>query len=355
MSGEAPQKTITEIRKLAAIMFTDMVGFSRQMGADEPRMLRVLDLHNQVIQQAVVAHYGHVIKTMGDGFLVDFPSVVNAVQCAQQIQSQLRVHNAVMPRDEQIRMRIGIHLGDVVQRDGDVFGDGVNIAARLQSLAAPDTICISEVVYKEVIKKTPLDAVVALGRPKLKNIAERFQIYALLPAAPKGFRQKLQRVLCWTYVWKKQHDLAMAEGLKAIALDPNDADSYSILSQALNFAGKPEEAIGFVEKAMRLNPHYPAAYINSLGWAYGLLGRDEEAIVAVKRAVALNPDWLPPHLNLAAIYSNLSREEEARAEATEMLRISPNFSLESFRERIPYKDSLVTERFLTALRKAGLK
>lgn len=90
------------------------------------------------------------------------------------------------------------------------------------------------------------------------------------------------RVLCWTYVWKKQHDLAIAEGLKAVALDPNDADSYSMLSQTLNFAGKPEEAIGFAEKAMRLNPHYPAAYINSLGWAYALLGRDEEAIAAVK-------------------------------------------------------------------------
>jgi len=163
------------------------------------------------------------------------------------------------------------------------------------------------------------------------------------------------RVLCWTYVWKKQHDLALAEGLKAIALDPNDADSYSILSQALNFAGKPEEAIGFAEKAIRLNPHYPAAYITSLGWAYELLGRDEEAIVAVKRAVALNPDWLPPHLFLAAIYSNLGREEEARAEAAEMLQINSNFSLEGFRQRIPYKDPMVTERILANLRKAGLK
>jgi adenylate cyclase len=109
------------------------------------------------------------------------------------------------------------------------------------------------------------------------------------------------------------------------------------------------------EKAMRLNPHYPAAYISSLGWAYGLLGRDEEAIVAVKRAVALNPDWLPPHLTLATIYGNLGREEEARAEAAEMLRINPNFSLESFRQRSPYKDPIVSERILAALYKAGLK
>jgi adenylate cyclase len=163
------------------------------------------------------------------------------------------------------------------------------------------------------------------------------------------------RALCWTYAWKKQHDLAIDEGLKAIALDPNDADSYNMLSQALSLAGKPEEAIGFAEKAMRLNPHYPSAYISSLGWAYGLLGRDEEAIVALRRGVALNPDWLPPHLFLAAIYSKLGREEEARTEVAEMLRINPNFSLESFRQRVPYKDPAVTERFVAALRQAGLK
>ena len=82
-----------EIRRLAAIMFTDMVGFSRRMGADEARMLRLLEIHNQLIQQAVAEHQGAVIKTVGDAFLVDFPSVVHAVQCAQQIQAQFRAHN----------------------------------------------------------------------------------------------------------------------------------------------------------------------------------------------------------------------------------------------------------------------
>ena len=133
-----------------------------------------------------------VIKTMGDAFVVDFPSVVNAVQCAQQVQAQFRTHNAEKEKDEQIHVRIGIHLGDVVQKDGDVFGDGVNIASRLQTLAEPDTICISHMVYREVAKKLDLGTVVSLGRPKLKNIAERFQIYALLSEQPKGFRQTLQ-------------------------------------------------------------------------------------------------------------------------------------------------------------------
>ncbi|MBI3798181.1 MAG: adenylate/guanylate cyclase domain-containing protein, partial [Deltaproteobacteria bacterium] len=160
-----------ETRKLAAIMFTDMVGFSRQMGADEARMLRLLDVHNQIIQQAVAAHRGAVIKTVGDAFLVDFPSVVHAVQCAQQVHTQFRAYNAEKTKDEQIHVRIGIHSGDIVQRDGDVFGDGVNIASRLQALAESDTVCISDVVYRDVAKKLSLGTVVSLGRPKLKNIA----------------------------------------------------------------------------------------------------------------------------------------------------------------------------------------
>ncbi|MBI3796633.1 MAG: tetratricopeptide repeat protein [Deltaproteobacteria bacterium] len=181
-----------ETRRLAAIMFTDIVGFSRQMGADEARMLRLLDVHNQLIQQAVAAHHGTVIKTIGDGFLVDFPSVVHAVQCAQQLHAQLRAHNAEKDKAEQIHVRIGIHSGDIVQRDGDVFGDGVNIASRLQALAEPDTICISDVVYRDVAQKVALGTVVALGHPKLKNIAHRFPVYALLPESPKGVRQTLQ-------------------------------------------------------------------------------------------------------------------------------------------------------------------
>ncbi|HEV8711803.1 MAG TPA: adenylate/guanylate cyclase domain-containing protein [Candidatus Binatia bacterium] len=181
-----------ETRKLAAIMFTDIVGFSRQMGADEARMLRILALHNQIIQHAVADHHGQVIKTMGDGFLVDFPSVVNAVQCAQRIQGQFRTHNARTEVTEQIHVRIGIHLGDIIQQNGDVLGDGVNVTARLQEAAEPDTICISQKVYEEVEKKIPLGTVVSLGRPKLKNIAQRFPVYALLSESPKGLRQTLR-------------------------------------------------------------------------------------------------------------------------------------------------------------------
>ena len=181
-----------DTRRLAAIMFTDMVGFSRQMGTDETRTLRLLEMHNHIIQQAVAARQGHTIKTAGDGFLVEFPSVVHAVQCAQDIQAQFRAYNADKEKPEQIHLRIGIHLGDiVVQPNGDVLGDGVNIASRLQTLAEPDTVCISDVVYRDIAKKLSLGTVISLGRPTLKNIAERFQVYALLQQPPSGIRQTL--------------------------------------------------------------------------------------------------------------------------------------------------------------------
>src|SRR2546422_6300336 len=191
--NDGPSNVVhAETRRLAAIMFTDIVGFSRQMGSNEARTLRLLDTHNQLIRKPVTEHHGTVIKTVGDAFLVDFPSVVHAVQCAQDIQAQLRAYNAEHEPAEQIHVRIGIHLGDIVQKEGDVFGDGVNVAKRLQELAEPDTICLSDVGYRDVAQKVPLGTVVSLGRPHLKNIAQRFPVYALLTEAPKGRRQTLR-------------------------------------------------------------------------------------------------------------------------------------------------------------------
>jgi len=185
-----------ETRRLAAIMFTDIVGFSRQMGIDEARMLRLLEVHNDIIQRAVADHHGQIIKSTGDGFPLEFPAVVHAVQCAQHLQAQFRAYNADKEPAEQIHIRMGIHLGDIVQQGGDVQGDGVNIAARLQGLAEPDTICISDMVYRDVVTKLPLGPVVSLGRPKLKNIARRFPVYVLLAEAPAGVRQgwRVQRL-----------------------------------------------------------------------------------------------------------------------------------------------------------------
>jgi adenylate cyclase len=157
------------------------------------------------------------------------------------------------------------------------------------------------------------------------------------------------------YAYRRQYEQAIAEGQRAIALDPNNAESYSIHAIVLNSAGKPEEALRMMEQAMRLNPAYPDWYATNLGNAYALLGRYEEAITAYKDAFIRNPNFLLAHLGLVDIYSRLGREEEARAAAAEVLRISPAFSLEVWKHRSPQKDSATLERHLAALRKAGLK
>ena len=157
------------------------------------------------------------------------------------------------------------------------------------------------------------------------------------------------------YLSKKQHDQAIAAGERAILLDPNDAEGYAWLGQILNYAGRPGETIGLIEKAMRLNPHYPEYYPSILGFAYRLLGQYKEAIAAQKNALAHNPDFLSGHTQLAVLYSELGQEEEARAEVAEMLRISPQFSLKVYGQRIPFKNPADLERYLAALHKAGLK
>jgi len=155
------------------------------------------------------------------------------------------------------------------------------------------------------------------------------------------------------YAWKKQHDQAVAEGERAIILAPNWADGHVWLAQILILAGRPADAIGLVEKAMRLNPQYPAWYSGTLGWAYRFTRRYEEAITVLKQTLAGNPNDLGAHMNLAATYSELDRMEEARAEVAEMLRISPNFSLEVLRRINAQKDPVLAERSIEALRKAG--
>jgi tetratricopeptide (TPR) repeat protein len=162
-------------------------------------------------------------------------------------------------------------------------------------------------------------------------------------------------VLGFVYAAKKQHERAIAEGERAITLAPSDAEGYAQLGIILNFAGRPEETFRLVEKAIRLNPRYPAQYLGIIGQAYTLTRQYEEAISFLKRSITRNPNLLASHFFLAVSYSESGREEEARAAAAEILRISPHFSLEGYQQRVHYKDPAVLERFVTALRKAGLK
>ncbi|QND58849.1 adenylate/guanylate cyclase domain-containing protein [Mesorhizobium huakuii] len=171
---------MSENRKLAAILAADVVGYSRLASADEDRTLaRLRALRSDLIDPIIAVHNGHVIKRTGDGALVEFRSVVDAVRCAIEVQNGMVERNAGVPQDRRIEFRIGIHLGDVVEEsDGDLMGDGVNIASRLEGVAAPGAICLSEDAYRQVRARLDL-SVSDLGSTQLKNIAEPIRVYSL--------------------------------------------------------------------------------------------------------------------------------------------------------------------------------
>jgi TolB-like protein/class 3 adenylate cyclase len=171
---------MTEARKLAAILVTDIVGFSRLAGADEDRTLaRLRTLRSDLIEPTISVHRGRVVKRTGDGAIVEFRSVVDAVRCGVELQHGLAERNVGLPPERRIEFRVGIHLGDVVEEsDGDLMGDGVNIAARLEGIAKPGAICLSEDAYRQVRGRLDL-SVSDLGETELKNIAEPIRVYSL--------------------------------------------------------------------------------------------------------------------------------------------------------------------------------
>src|SRR5215467_3992735 len=171
---------MAETRKLAAVLAADVVGFSRLTGADEDRTLaRLRALRSDLIDPTIAVHNGRVVKRTGDGFLVEFRSVVEAVRCAIEIQNSMVERNAGLPPERRIDFRIGVHLGDVVEEsDGDLMGDGVNIAARLEGIAQPGAVCLSEDAYRQVKSRLDL-AVIDLGATQLKNIVDPIRVYSL--------------------------------------------------------------------------------------------------------------------------------------------------------------------------------
>ena len=182
-----------DTRKLAAILAADVVGFSRLASADEDRILaRLRALRSDLIDPAIAVHHGRVVKRTGDGTLVEFRSVVDAVRCAMEVQNGMVERNAGLPSDRRIDFRIGIHLGDVVEEsDGDLMGDGVNIAARLEGIAKPGSICLSEDAYRQVRARLDL-AISDLGSTQLKNIPEPIRVYSLEVGVPTQAKSAVQ-------------------------------------------------------------------------------------------------------------------------------------------------------------------
>ena len=171
---------MAETRKLAAILAADVVGYSRLAGADEEgTVARIRALRSELIDPAIASNRGRIVKTTGDGILIEFASVVDAVRCAIEVQKSMAQRNAKLGEDRRIDFRVGIHLGDViVQADGDLMGDGVNIAARLEGIAKPGAICLSEDAYRQVRDKIAAEFT-DLGDKELKNIARPMRAYAV--------------------------------------------------------------------------------------------------------------------------------------------------------------------------------
>ena len=165
-------------RKLAAILHADVVGFSRLMGEDEAGTHRALGELRLAVDPLITAHGGRIVGTAGDSLLADFSSVVDALSCALEMQRAARAINDPIPRERRLELRIGVNLGDVIVDGDDIFGDGVNIAARLEALAQPGTVCVSQTVYDQVRNKLDLDYR-PLGSHRVKNIAELVRAYAV--------------------------------------------------------------------------------------------------------------------------------------------------------------------------------
>jgi adenylate cyclase len=227
-------------RRLAAVLAADVAGYSRLMGQDEEGTLaRLKALHRELIDPGVAEHKGRVVKTTGDGMLVEFASVIDALRCAAEIQIKMSARNNEIPDDQKIEFRVGINVGDILVEDGDIFGDGVNIAARLEALADPGGICVSARVQEDAAGR--LDLVFEDGgEQSLKNIARPVRVYRIRPPAPQP---------------------AIATALANPALALPDKPSIAVLPFA-NMSSDPEQeflADGIAEDVITALSRYPAA------------------------------------------------------------------------------------------------
>ena len=577
-------------RKLTAIVSADVVGYSRLMRDDEDSTIRTLTNYRSAMSNLIQKFRGRVVDATGDNLLAEFTSVVDAVNCAVEIQRELAERNAELPEERKMEFRIGVNLGDVVEEEGRIYGDGVNIAARIEGMTEAGGVCLSGTVYDSIENKLELEYEY-MGEQKVKNIQKPIRLYqvqmrskapevvdfgekkaltvpdkpsiAVLPfknlsgdpgqeffsdgftediittlaQIPRMFviaressftfkgksvkiqeigrdlgvryvlegsiqkfgdqiritaqlidatnghhlwaekydreltdifamrdeitmkiatvlqvkltegesanwgpetesfeayikvmqswehfraftpddnilsRQKAKEALdldpnyssatemvAWTllmdgdfgtsktpeksieqafelaqkvldrgdsdagahfligyaYSRKGQFDKAISEVEIARDLFPNNAEINAGLGMILNAAGKPEEAINVLKNAMRLNPIPPGWYLGRLGDAYRLTGQYEKAVHEFKKAIQLQPDDMFSHLNLALCYVKLEREADAHAEAAEVLRINPKFSVEGYAKLIALKDEASKNLLIDGMRKAGL-
>src|SRR5437763_10620023 len=241
-------------RKLAAILAADIAGYSRLMGADEEGTLaRLKALRSELIDPKSRQHHGRIVKTTGDGILIEFLSVVDAVRCAIEVQQGMLERNVDLPQEQRMEFRVGVNLGDVMIEGRDLYGDGVNIAARLEALAQPGGICISRTVLSHARDKVPFDVEDA-GEQTLKNIARPVHVYRIIitpgqrPATPKS-------------------------EVPALALP--DKPSVAVLPFT-NMSGDPEQEFvsdGIAEDVITALSRYPSLFVIARNSSFTYKGR----------------------------------------------------------------------------------
>ena len=198
-------------RRLAAILAADVKGYSHLTELNEEASTVTLRMYRAVLEESISAHRGHVFSSAGDGVVAEFPSVVEAIRCAVEIQNEIAERNAAVPEDGRMQFRIGVNLGDVIAEENNLYGTGVNVAVRLEQLAEPGGICISQTVYDQVRKivEIPFEDI---GEHRLKNIAEPVHVYRILPS-PSPW---LKRLFSHTNIHRRR--LGVAAGVLLLLL-----------------------------------------------------------------------------------------------------------------------------------------
>ncbi|MCX6135925.1 MAG: tetratricopeptide repeat protein [Ignavibacteriales bacterium] len=362
--SKAAGKKREENRRLAAIMFTDIAGFSKKMGSDESGTIRLLDIHNNIVENVVMKHRGRIIKTIGDAFMVEFTSAVEAVACAMEMQKHLANSNEMIARDdEKIVIRIGIHIGDGVVRGEDILGNGVNIAARLQVLAPPGGICVSHDVLNQVKNRLDVNPI-PLGKKHLKNIADPIEVYSIIGSEMSAPWQK--RYSPYTYLQKMmQKRPLMYAGLTIIIAllqifvlprlvsqgsdselagsvvgsvmtgtgdntseanaperSSDESDMYQSMIAVMQGVKKPGELISIAKADVEAHPTKGAAWM-TLAAVFESDRRNSNALNAYKRAIQLEPANIVCLLALARIEMSLGNLDDSKSFLENATRLDP--------------------------------
>lgn len=364
-------------RRLAAILAADVVGYSRLMSADEAGTLAALRaLRQDRLEPLIARHRGRVVNLMGDGFLVEFASAVDAVECALAWQRERE-----SAEDRTFRFRIGVNLGDIIVEDGDIHGDGVNLAARLESLAEPGGVCISAGVHDQIDRRIDV-SFTDIGEQQLKNIERPVRVWQWMPEgsvgkpasraeppAPAPTDEPSIAVLPFENMSGDPEQTYFADGnTDDIITELSKIPAVMVISRNSTFTYKGKAAKvrdvcddlgvryvleGSVRKAggrVRVSAQLIDGQSGGNLWAE----RYDEATASLRRSIGRNPEALWPHVFLAACLGYLEQKPEAAAELAEVRRINPDFFLASLGDLLPYKQSADAVRLSEGLRRAGL-